>query len=283
MASPPLAPSPSAPPQLPASTPLPRRLSSFSPSRPSSTSLLHGRRPSGQQATTSCLPSPCHGAATAPPPHLLEELPNRRSSLHCLLQAPATTGSAPGPPSFAVPRPLLADFAERRLWLHLDIKQRQPLQIDARALLSTAARHQRRYLPNVRQISPTTSSSMSPKVSLHFRSPFHSIVCCVPSSIHFFAMRMMPVRTVLFSNPSPAVELWILSYWSLEAPTFCPLQAATRPHSITKSDGDAVRHGVASFRRQLVPASSLAPPRTLGDGSECEMVCEIGWRESAPN
>ncbi|WVZ89022.1 hypothetical protein U9M48_035483 [Paspalum notatum var. saurae] len=126
MASPPLAPSPSAPPLLPAS-------------------------------------SPCHGAATAPPPHLLEELANWTSSLHCLLQAPATTGSAPGPPSFAVARSLLADFAERRLWLHLDIKQRQPLQIDARALLSTAARHQRRLSSSVRQISPSTSSSMSPK------------------------------------------------------------------------------------------------------------------------
>ncbi|WVZ89024.1 hypothetical protein U9M48_035483 [Paspalum notatum var. saurae] len=198
MASPPLAPSPSAPPLLPAS-------------------------------------SPCHGAATAPPPHLLEELANWTSSLHCLLQAPATTGSAPGPPSFAVARSLLADFAERRLWLHLDIKQRQPLQIDARALLSTAARHQRRLSSSVRQISPSTSSSMSPKVSLHFQSPFHSIVCCVPSC-----------------DEDDAYEDVGICY--------------NYEHGQNrKSEGDALRHGVVSSQHQLDPASYHALPQALGE------------------
>ena len=57
------------------------------------------------------------------------------------------------------------------------------------------------------------------------------------------------MRTVLFSNPSPAVELWILSYWSLEAPTFCPVQAATRPHSMY-----SLNH---SKGESLVPSSIL--------------------------
>ncbi|WVZ89021.1 hypothetical protein U9M48_035483 [Paspalum notatum var. saurae] len=229
MASPPLAPSPSAPPLLPAS-------------------------------------SPCHGAATAPPPHLLEELANWTSSLHCLLQAPATTGSAPGPPSFAVARSLLADFAERRLWLHLDIKQRQPLQIDARALLSTAARHQRRLSSSVRQISPSTSSSMSPKVSLHFQSPFHSIVCCVPSCDEDDAYED---GALLQSEPCSGTLDTVLLVTGIPYLLPCTSCNEAALHN-RKSEGDALRHGVVSSQHQLDPASYHALPQALDSGRALE-------------